>query len=761
MKRIKKDKVNRVYIFFLIRVLPILVVPVIVMGGIYYWSIEVINQQTYEKNLAVMKSSAETIKKTFDNMDNLITYISGSPSINRLFSTVNPVQDGTTTADMLSIQQELKALTTANDLLENIQIYSVKNNILIDSVTNALFIDRYYTSNFVIKNMSFDNWYQHILLSSHHYDIYPCLEIKAGPQVQKRILYAKSLPMAETREIVGGVYIFLDEEYLLRLFSIIPYENSGFIYILGKNGEPILYKDGSETDNPMADNNCFTDQSGYFHQNIKGKKMFITYFKDKSRDWIYVAALPQNQVLEPTAGIRLYIGILILLSLVAGGVLLFLSVARLSKPITNICLLLSEGNSVISYEDFEFEISKMVKNNNDMQEALNSQIPELKTSIFYNLLIGRFRTENDIRENLMKININLGAQYYVVLIASLNDLNTNSNLEEISAHKVYLNSILTRYFNNVEGIYNLDFERTVLLLSYNQDSYVDVMEHVERNTEYIVEQLYKSVKASISFSGDIARNIMKIPSSFFNANAAMNYREKNLSYTVQWYNKAEQVDRLSYYYPIEMETKLIAIVDTGNTASLSEMFDKIERRNRYIINRDNTKQLFGLLQSMNSTLVRVFNNHCNDSQQMYKIKEKISAQLQSQNDLLHTFYLMKEIFVAIAAKNNEEIRKSDSSLIHQIQQFISEQYTDPQLSLSSIANVFGITEAYLSSLFKQKTSENFSKYVERLRMEKALAYIKEGGFLISEIAEMVGYNSPQVFRRAYKRYYGSTPTNTN
>lgn len=758
MKRTKKGKLNSVYIFFLVRVLPILIVPVVVMAAVYCWSIEVINQQTYEKNLAVMKSSAETIKKTFDNMDSLITYINGSPSINRLFSTVNPVHDGSTTSELLDIQRELRALTTANDLLDNIQIFSMKNNILIDSVTNALFIDRYYTSNFMINNMSFSYWYQHFLLESHNYDIYPGLEVKVGPQIQKKILYAKSLPLTETREISGGVYFFLDEEYLLNLFSIIPYQNSGFIYVLGKNGDPILYKNGSDMNNPIADSKYFSDQSGYFHQKIDEKNMFITYFKDKSRDLVYVAALPQEQVLEPTYHIRLYIGILIFLSLIASGILLFLSVAKLSKPIENICNLISKGKSAISYEEFEFEISRLVKNNKEMQADLNRQIPELKTSIFYNLLIGRFQTVNEIRENLMKININLDAQYYVVLIASINDLNTSNNLEEISARKVYINNILSQSFDNVEGIYNLDFERTVLLLSYNQLSYIDVMSHVEKNTECIVEQLFISVKVSISFSGDIARNIIDIPASFFNANTAMNYREKNPSYTVQWYNKAERIDKLNYYYPIELETKLIAMVNAGNTASLTEIFDKLDRRNKYIIGTDNNKQFLALLQSMNATLVRVFNNDFNDSQQTVKIKDKISEQLQTHEDLLQTYYLIKELFMVIASNSNEAIRKKDSSLINQIQQFIEEKYTDPQLSLTLIANVFGITEAYLSSLFKQKTGENFSKYVESLRMKKAREYIKKEEFLINEIAEMVGYNSPQVFRRAYKRYYGSTPT---
>jgi hypothetical protein len=315
--------------------------------------------------------------------------------------------------------------------------------------------------------MPFDDWYHNILLFPHNYDIYPGLEVRTGSQVQRRVVYAKSLPMTDSKEVIGGVFIFLNEEYLLKLFSIIPYENTGFMYIIGKNGETILYKNGSEMNNPMADSMRFTDQSGYFHQKIDGRNMFITYYKDESRDLVYVAALPQKQVLEPTADIRLYIGILILLSLIAGGILLFLSVAKLSKPISNIYTLICEENSKISYEDFELEISRLVKNNKEMQEALNNQIPELKTSIFYNLLIGRFHNENDIRDNLMKININPNAQFYVVLIASLNDLYPNINLEEISARKLYINSFLTGNFDNVEGIYNLDFERTVLLLSYN------------------------------------------------------------------------------------------------------------------------------------------------------------------------------------------------------------------------------------------------------------------------------------------------------
>jgi hypothetical protein len=145
----KADKPYRIFINYLVRVLPVFIVPVLVMITIFYSSNQVINQQTYEKNLAVLQNSADTIHKTFVNMDNLISYLDRSPVINNFLTFVNPVKDGATTTDMLSAQSDLLSLTTANDIIKNIQLYSIKNNILIDSATNALYLDRYYTYEYV------------------------------------------------------------------------------------------------------------------------------------------------------------------------------------------------------------------------------------------------------------------------------------------------------------------------------------------------------------------------------------------------------------------------------------------------------------------------------------------------------------------------------------------------------------------------------------------------------------------------------------
>lgn len=92
-------------------------------------------------------------------------------------------------------------------------------------------------------------------------------------------------------------------------------------------------------------------------------------------------------------------------------------------------------------------------------------------------------------------------------------------------------------------------------------------------------------------------------------------------------------------------------------------------------------------------------------------------------------------------------------LVNRVKKYLQENYGDPQLSLTQVGDEFGITEGYLSRAFKQVTGENFSKYLEGIRMTRARELTGQNR-KVKEIAQMVGYNSPQVFRRAWKRYYG-------
>ena len=100
-----------------------------------------------------------------------------------------------------------------------------------------------------------------------------------------------------------------------------------------------------------------------------------------------------------------------------------------------------------------------------------------------------------------------------------------------------------------------------------------------------------------------------------------------------------------------------------------------------------------------------------------------------------------------------------NKLITNIEQYIIENYADSELSLKKISDVFEISESYFSSLFKSETKQNFSEYLENIRMGHAMALLKNANISISNIYVMVGYNNPNSFRRAFKKTYGVSPSN--
>lgn len=94
----------------------------------------------------------------------------------------------------------------------------------------------------------------------------------------------------------------------------------------------------------------------------------------------------------------------------------------------------------------------------------------------------------------------------------------------------------------------------------------------------------------------------------------------------------------------------------------------------------------------------------------------------------------------------------------QIRQMIRVQYTSPDFSISSIADSFDVSVAYVSYLFKSETGENVSDYVWNLRLEKAKELLLTTDMSVDNISVSVGYVSTSSFRRKFKQDTGVTPS---
>ncbi len=99
--------------------------------------------------------------------------------------------------------------------------------------------------------------------------------------------------------------------------------------------------------------------------------------------------------------------------------------------------------------------------------------------------------------------------------------------------------------------------------------------------------------------------------------------------------------------------------------------------------------------------------------------------------------------------------KSKSAL-WEIIQYIQANLTDSSLSLGSVAETFHMNDSYLSRTFTKELGFSFSKYLNRLRMERAIVLLRSTDLKAYQIAEAVGIPDAYYFSNCFKKYTGKS-----
>lgn len=112
----------------------------------------------------------------------------------------------------------------------------------------------------------------------------------------------------------------------------------------------------------------------------------------------------------------------------------------------------------------------------------------------------------------------------------------------------------------------------------------------------------------------------------------------------------------------------------------------------------------------------------------------------------------------ILAENQAMISGSSYSshnTVQQVKAYIDANYQH-KISLSSLEQLFGYSKYYLERMFQKSYNESIIHYYNRKRMESAPILLKDN--TVTDVAQMLGFSSVYAFSRAYRSYYGISPT---
>ena len=202
------------------------------------------------------------------------------------------------------------------------------------------------------------------------------------------------------------------------------------------------------------------------------------------------------------------------------------------------------------------------------------------------------------------------------------------------------------------------------------------------------------------------------------------------------------------YFPVELEMHIIDAIKNGDDTELSSAFARLYTENA--VRRELSRRRTAPAGRSHQRAVHSLGYDGFDAE----IADAHSGQATTEALLNRAQKLLLER----CGQSRAEHLSKQQELRLAIEKYICQNFADPQLSLSSAADALGYTQAYISRVFKQQTGELFSAYVERMRLEHARELLRRGELPVYRIAAECGYNSVQVFRRAFARSYGESPS---
>lgn len=104
----------------------------------------------------------------------------------------------------------------------------------------------------------------------------------------------------------------------------------------------------------------------------------------------------------------------------------------------------------------------------------------------------------------------------------------------------------------------------------------------------------------------------------------------------------------------------------------------------------------------------------------------------------------------------EQLTKSEK--LTNIISYIQMNYTEPDLTVESVADTFGVSSSYLRRIFSENIGIPPIKYINKLRFNRAKELLNSGYYSIADIAILSGFQNVKYFSTSIKKMYGKTPS---
>ncbi|MEN6315841.1 MAG: helix-turn-helix domain-containing protein [Clostridiaceae bacterium] len=476
-------------------------------------------------------------------------------------------------------------------------------------------------------------------------------------------------------------------------------------------------------------------QDKAFHEFLTNKdKSFMNYFdhvksyalfkvQDYSSKMVFVSIVPHDEIEEGLINFYRTIFNISIFMAIGFIIALVMTVYINYKPILKIVRKIKSPNG---NKDVKSEMNIITGTLERMENVVSRQ-----SSMLMDYLLGNLLYANPIRQEeaeSMDINLREGS-YCVLTISGLKmDSACRARLSELSLIKCNTNIYIT------DDLY----KNCIVIICILKDTSIlqSLIQHIKCQllSQYGLEY-HIGVGHTVSQLDDIRK-------SYLNALSSMDPSP----ISVQAFDMSSIEG-----YPTEDIIYFLQYVQNGSEDSAQKSLQKITQ---YITEKVDTV----LLQRYICYDVLTSYIKCIQQIMVPLDKHEIEELLMHANapDLLNAISIsVKHVCNEVSEKNQNiySMRQKE------ITDYVNNNFTDPDICRTQVADYFGISVHTLSRVFKDTIGIGFKEYISMKRIEHAKHLLMTTEKSVSEITVETGFDDPNYFSKLFKANYNVSPSN--
>lgn len=104
-----------------------------------------------------------------------------------------------------------------------------------------------------------------------------------------------------------------------------------------------------------------------------------------------------------------------------------------------------------------------------------------------------------------------------------------------------------------------------------------------------------------------------------------------------------------------------------------------------------------------------------------------------------------------------EAARTPADIAGDVKRYIDLNYTR-NISLDTLSERFYFSREYIGRVFRAQYGRGVYEYVQQVRMERARELLKDPELSLQSIAVHLGYSNANYFSKAFRKYYGKSPS---